>query len=1121
MSEHWKSPTTYLYTFLVGLGLLITPAYPQANSGTITGTVFDPQDAVIPGVTVVVTQVDQDVSRTVVTNSSGIYSAQFLPVGRYTVSVDHSGFRPQVRTDLVLTVGQSMRVDFKLELGRETQAVEVQADASQALRLESSEISQIINHKQVSDLPLNGRNFDDLIPLNAGVTNGGQRSSNTGYNLNGSRSDQNMFLIEGIDNVNIDSNLIIRPPLDSIEEFQIQTGTFSAEYGRTAGGIVMVQLKSGTNALHGSLFEFLRNDKLDANGYFNNQVPPNAGETKAPRAALRRNQFGGTLGGPIVKSKTFFFGDYQGFREVVGKSTVQSVPTLLERQGDFTQTLAPGQTLFKNALLGQLYPECDPSNIATCQKIPGSALDPVAVKLANLYPRPNLPGVFIPGQGTINNFTISGKSVVRSDQFDIKLDHMLTSKDSLSFHYIFANSNSTIPAAFGDGTVGPCIDCGVVIDLLAGSPRGRNQNVGLTEVHTFSANTINEFRAGLNRSRSFYQTSDGGKNLASDVGIANVNVSPLTTGLPWFFFAPSPSWIGTSPFTPNINGYTTYQFTDNLSHVYGKHRLKTGFDLRRRMDNGSGNFFGKGAYIFVPLFTGNAFADFLTGRATVIQQDLTPGTVGIRGIEYGFYVQDDYKVSSRLTLNLGLRYDLYPGLVEVADRVSNLDVDSGVVDLAGLNGAPRRFVETDKNNWGPRLGFAYSLNDQGSMVVRGGYGISYFSFANSFLKSGLNPPYTRAFNQFNLSFTTFDAAYRISDGLPTHLVEPPETFDIQNPTGSYRQIQSSSRSPYSQYFSLNVQRSLPGNLVVDVGYVGTRGVHLPGELEGNPAPPGFAGTTEQRRIHRDTIPNVGSITLFANAFSSVYHSLQAKAEKRLSRGLQFLTTYTFSKSIDDKSGSSVTGGSDSNPGSKPQNPFDTRSDRGLSSFDRRHRFVSAFTYDLPIGTGKTWGSGWTPVLNGFLGGWQINGIVTLSSGLPFNVFASSSAGCGCSVGELRADRIKDGRLPKDQRSVNGWFDKTAFTDPPSSTATTVGRYGNSGRNIIPGPGLATVDFSLFKKFEMKEGRMFQFRAEFFNLFNRVNFLYPDSVQNASWQAGGIITRAQPARIGQLALKFIF
>jgi hypothetical protein len=618
----------------------------------------------------------------------------------------------------------------------------------------------------------------------------------------------------------------------------------------------------------------------------------------------------------------------------------------------------------------------------------------------------------------------------------------------------------------------------------------------------------------VNRSSSFYQTSDGGQNLAEQFGIANVNVSPLTTGLPWFLFSPSPSWMGTSPFTPNINGYTTYQVTENLSHLRSGHSIKAGFDFRRRQNNGSGNFFGKGAYIFAPFFTGNAFADFLTGRALVIQQDLTPGTTGIRGTDFGLYVQDDWKVTRRLTLNLGLRYDLFPGYVEVNDRMSNLDVERGVVILAGQNGAARNFIDTDRNNWGPRIGFAWALNEKANTVLRGGYGLAYMNFNNSISFAGLNPPYTRAFDQFNLG-PDADALFRISDGLPTHLVATPEDFDVTNPTGSYRQIDPRARAPYTQYFSLNVQRTLPGNLVLDVGYVGTKGTKLPGEVEGNPAPPGDPATVENRRVHEGTVPDVGDITYYINGFASNYHSLQVKLEKRLSSGLQFLTTYTLAKSIDNKSGSATTGGSDSNPSSKPQNPFDWSADRGLSSFDRRHRFVAAINYELPFGRGRAVGGNWSALTNGILGGWQANSIITLQSGLPFNVFASSSAQCGCSVGEMRADRIGDGRLPENQRSVHGWIDKTAFKDPEP------GHYGNAGRNIIPGPGFSTVDFSMFKKFILNESRRFELRGEFFNLFNHANFLYPVSAQNASWQAGGIITEAYSPRVVQLALKFVF
>ncbi len=1106
---------------LICLGLVaLRPAFPQAGTAVVTGTVIDSTGAVIPGASVTLTDIERGINTIQMSNNAGIYEFRFLSPGRYALAAETQGFKRAIKSGLILEVGQTMRVDMELEVGAPSETVQVEAGAAQMLKPETSEVGQVIDFRQVADLPLKGRDFTDLITLNAGVTTGMQSASNTGFNFNGGRTDMNMFMIEGIDNVDMNSNLIMKPSIDAIEEFQIQTGNFSAEYGRSAGGVVQVQLRSGKNEFFGTAFEFLRNDVLDANGFFQNQVPPAAGEDKAPKEKLRRNQFGFSFGGPLKKNKLFFFGDYQGDILRIGRSHILSVPTALERQGDFSQTLAPGTPLFKNALLGQLYPECDPADFVTCQKLPANSLDAPALKVAQLYPLPNIPGTFVPGIGTFNNYIASGSSKNDSHAFNVKIDLPARAQDSLSFRYSFQDGRSKTPAAFGDGTVGPCINCGVVLDLLAGDPRGRSQNAGASWVHTLGPKSVNEFRAGFNRSSSFFGTADGGKNLATEFGIPNVNVSDQTTGLPWFFFSPMPSWTGTSPFTPAVGGYTVYQFTDNFSYIPGKHRLKMGVDLRRRLNNGAGNFFGKGAYIFVPFFTGHAFADFLTGRATQIQQDLTPGTTGVRGIDYGFYFQDDYKVSRTFTLNMGIRYELFPGYVEVADRISNLDPAAGVARLAGKEGQPRQFTPLDKNNWAPRFGFAWSTRGD-KTVIRGGYGLSYFNSSNFISYSGLNAPYTQAFSLLNLDFTTFDAAYRLSDGLPIHLRPTPENFDPNNPAGSWRQNNVNQRIPYSQYFSLGVQNSLGWNMVVEAAYVGTRGVKLPGEMEGNPAPPGPTTTTDQRRLYHSTVPNVTGINLYSNEFNSIYHAMQLKAQKRFSSGLQFLATYTYGRSIDDRSGSAVTGGGDSNPDSRPQDSMNRAADRARSSFDITHRFVLAYNYEIPLGRGHVVGRNWNSVLEGLLGGWQINGILTMATGMPFSVFATSDASCGCTANDMRADRIADGNLPEDKRSITGWFDKTAFKDPPSSTPTEGGgRVGNAGRSIIYGPDLTLMDFSLFKKFKLSERLQMQFRAEFFNIFNNTNFLYPKP-ENATWQSGGLITQARDPRIGQLAIKLIF
>jgi hypothetical protein len=371
-----------------------------------------------------------------------------------------------------------------------------------------------------------------------------------------------------------------------------------------------------------------------------------------------------------------------------------------------------------------------------------------------------------------------------------------------------------------------------------------------------------------------------------------------------------------------------------------------------------------------------------------------------------------------------------------------------------------------------------------------------------------------------LSFETFDALYRFSDGLPIHLIPTVENFDKANPVGSFGTVDPHARTPYTQYFSFNIQRALPGDMVWDIGYVSTRGTKLPGEIDGNPTLPGDPTTTNERRRYAATIPGVTSIEWSVNAFSSNYHSLQTKLEKRMSAGLQFLLTYTFSKSIDNKSGSSVTGGGDSDAFSTPHNPFDIDSDRGPSAFDRKHRFIAAFNYDLPFGRGKPFGVAWGSALDAILGGWKVNGIVNLQSGLPFNVYATSDFNCGCTVSEPRPDRIGDGRLPASERSVQRWFDGSAFQNPPNSTAEVPGRYGNAGRNIIPGPDFKKVDFSLFKTFKIKEQMKLQFRAEFFNLFNRASFEFPQP-GDATFVASGILTRAFDARIAQLALKLEF
>jgi hypothetical protein len=1120
-------------------------AFAQAGSGTITGTVSDQSGAVLPKIQVVIRSLERGVEYKTQTTSSGVYDVGFLPPGQYSATVEAQGFKKMVNTGLPLEVGQTMRVDFPLAVGAMSQEVQVQGNITELLKSETSEVGQVIEQQQVQDLPLNGRSFTDLITLNAGVETGPQGAANSGYNFNGGRTDTNMFLVEGVDNINIRGNLLLSPSIDAIQEFQIQTGNFSAEYGRTAGGVVEVQLRSGTNKLHGTVFEFLRNDKLDANGYFNNQVPPLPGQTQPPKQPLKQNQFGFSLGGPIKKDKLFFFGDYQGTRQRQGTSALFSVPTADERQGNFAEVLPAGQPIYQNAVVAlfglppQVYPGCNPANFTpqTCQVIPATGtdgIDKAAANVSALYPLPNTAGLLVPGVGYFDNYAAVGSGSTNVDSFDVKMDYHPRDPDSFSFRYSFANSKLLVPAAWDGGLFGPCINCGVELNVEAGGQGGRNQNVGATYVHTFSPVTVNEFRAGLNRAFTYFNTSDNGQNLADQLGIPNVNVSSATTGLPWLYMTSGPDWTGTSPFEPWRNGYTAYQLADKLSHLQGKHSIKIGVDLRRRLNNGvgngGGNFFNKGEYAFVPLFTGVGYGDFLTGRPAVIAQDISPGTTGYRGIEYGFYAQDDIKVMPRFTLNLGIRYDIFPGFVEVHNRIANLDPAAGIARLAGQNGVPRQFLPTDYHNFAPRLGFAWSPFADLKTVIRGGYGISYFNPNESIMDSGLNPPFTETFsvplNVCTSSGCSFlDAQYFLSGGLPIQLRTTPANFNPKDPSGSWYQNDIHNKlTPYTQSFSFGVQRALGWDTVLDVSYVGAKGSRLPGQNSGDPTPPGNPSTEAQRAIYFATVPNVSSISLEQDIYSSNYNSLQVKATKRFSHGLQFLASYTYSTSIDDQSGDPITGGGNSNPSGSPQDPFNIEGDRAPSSFNQTHRLTFAFNYNLPFGRGQSFGSDWHPVVDAILGGWQTNGILTLATGLPFSVFATSGVQCGCTSNDMRADLIGDPHLS--HPGVDGWFNKAAFKDPQSysvspSGVITLGQYGDSERDLIVGPGYKNLDFSLFKKFKIKERAELQFRGEFFNIFNNVNFLNPTSSNDATWNTGGLITLAHAARIGQVALKIVF
>ncbi|MCI0720628.1 MAG: TonB-dependent receptor [Acidobacteria bacterium] len=644
-------------------------------------------------------------------------------------------------------------------------------------------------------------------------------------------------------------------------------------------------------------------------------------------------------------------------------------------------------------------------------------------------------------------------------------------------------------------------------------PHDRASRATVNYTRSFGARAVNEFQVGFSRDRWYGPPTSAGQQFEPDLGVAFLNTSPddpRTTGFP-LFIIPGFSLFGGpagSPFnfTTNIP-----QLSDNFSWSRGRHLFKTGAAIKARQFNVHQSIFSRGLLVFNALMTsnlgagGNSLASALLGYPLVGQRDLmTPW--GQRDREYGIYFQDDFKVSPRLTLNLGLRYDLFLPITEAYDRLANFDLTSKNLVLAGQNGLSRSTIEANTRNFGPHVGFAYAITNDQKTVLRGGYGISYLPLMSAALGSSqrlaMNPPFR---NNFSTVFSFISPTVRVSDGLS---IPAP---DLKNPSGDINYIPPEQPFPYMQHWSFNIQRSLTANLLLDAAYAGSRGVHITGVVNLNQAPPGPNAPSTRAPIS----PLINNLTSLLNRESSFYHSLQVKLERRFAAGFYLLGAYTHSRSIDD--GSYTAQASDASSVA-PQDSRNWRAERGLSDFDVSHRLAVSYIYELPVGKGKRFPRSGNPWVSAVLGDWQINGITSLQSGAPFTPIVANprtNAGPG---GSVRPDRIGSGILPEGQQSIQKWFDKSAFV-PQGTAGADPYHFGNSGRNILRGPGLISFDFSLFKNIPVKEGVRLQFRTEFFNLFNKPNFNLPDrSVDTAQ---GGVITSARDPRQIQFALKLVF
>jgi Carboxypeptidase regulatory-like domain/TonB-dependent Receptor Plug Domain/TonB dependent receptor len=1082
--------------------LLCSVLFGQFESGTVLGSIHDPSAAGVPNASVTLQDVRTGVNYSAKTDANGNYEFVNEHPGTYRVRVEALGFETATAANFELQVNARQRVDLNLKVGQSTQNVTV-SDAASLLETDSSSRGQVINPKQIIDLPLNGRSYADLTLLVPGVArspleNQTDSSRDASFNINGLRSEYNNFLLDGIDNNAYGtsnqgfSNQVIQPNPDALAEFKVETDNYSAEFGRSPGAVINATLKSGTNQFHGELWEFLRNTDLNSVGFFR----PVAGSN----LPFNQNQFGAAFGGPIVKDKMFFFADYEGFRRVYHQVLFATVPTAAELGGDFSAY----NVSLKNPLTGQAI---------AGNKIPVSQITPFASTVFAALPTPNV-------SGNSNNYLSNPADTTDGDKGDFRYDYFVNQKVSVFARYSQSNTNIFNPAA--------------IPGIAGGNSNGNvfiyNKQGVLGSTWTVSPTSVLEARLGVDYTQGGKTPTTLGASTAGLLLPNQPDDPSLAGGLLSIGLGGGLSQLGRLNSNPQYQNPFVADPKLNFSKVVGRHSLKMGFEYQLidtavsdfhpqyGQENFTGYFSDAGSTANLTGVQQQVYSlvDFIYGAPSHYELDNNP-VAHLRQRMYFGYLQDDYKITNRLTLNLGVRYEFATPQYERDNKLSNFDPITQSL-IFGSSGSlyNRSLVHPDTNDWAPRAGFAWQAGSK--TVIRGGYGLAYVQFnrlggENLLAYNGPNIVDAAVDQVPGMGICTSVAApantcFRTTaQGFPPNFASP---SSFQTALSEVRYIPADFRSPYVQSWNFDIQRDLGHNLILDTAYVGNHGVGLTILADANQAFPNLPGQNLSVNARRP-IPNFTTIEESFNGGFSSYNALQAKLEKRYSLGLYFINSFTWSKAIDNAPGHLENFDGDNSR----VNIYDIAANRAVSSYDQPINDTLSVLYELPFGKGRHFDIQNT-ALDLLAGGWGIDVINTETSGLPLNITYSPTTQGSVSPLVTPTPNLTGASLYLHNGNAVDYLNAAAFSNPSYTQP-----FGNAGRNIARTPFFSELDFGLHKNFNLRsEQRYLQFRAEAFNLLNKTNFAAPSTLTSNS-SGFGVFTSTFPARQIQLALKLYF